>query len=65
MDRIPVPSQTTDAPATESPSEADSPNRAARIARIKAAIENGTYETIDKLDSAFEKLFNELEWGDV
>jgi anti-sigma28 factor (negative regulator of flagellin synthesis) len=49
--------------STESDSEENSPEtdeRALRLARIKAAIEAGDYETQDKLDAALSRLFDEI-----
>ena len=39
---------------------AESDVRALRLARIKAAIEAGEYETQDKLDAALSRLFEEI-----
>ena len=34
--------------------------RQERLAQIKAAIENGTYDTDEKLEAALSKLFNSI-----
>ena len=46
---------------SRSPEPAEEPDaRALRLARIKAEIEAGEYETPDKLDAALSRLFDEI-----
>lgn len=38
--------------------------REERLARIKAAIENGTYDTLDKLERALSRMIEQITQGD-
>ena len=44
--------------------EGSSEVRAERLTRIRAAIDDGTYETTEKLEAALGRLLNEIGWNE-
>lgn len=58
--------------ATQFPTQNDQPTHheshaddahARRLARIKAAVDDGTYETPEKWEAALDMLFSDVGWG--